>query len=434
MRSRVILRFVTTVLACVTLFAARGNAETLTFQRAIELAMARSVNVGIALADQMKARSAYREARNAYFPVVVAGSGLGASRGFPLSLEGSAPSVFNFNSQSTLLNFSQREFVRAARSEWNATTHNTEDQRSQALLDTAITYAQLNAALVRIKALQEQADQARRVQFISQQRVSEGVDSKLELTRASLNLARTRMRVAEGEAAVDVLRQHLSQLTGLSLVNVDLDPESMPAIPELNPDEDAIAKALASSAAVKVADEHAKAKAQQAKGEHRGLLPSIDFAAQYALLSRFNNYEEFYNRFERHNATVGVVIRFPFLNSVQGAHAEAADAEALRAQAEAQAARNQVSSDTLKLQRSIQQLAAARDVARLEWELAQGNLETLSAKMETGSVTLREEENARIDVSDKYATYLDTAFEYDKARLQLMSATGELRDWALSRK
>lgn len=418
------------ILVLVFLLICRADAETLTFQKAIGLAMARGVNVNLAMADQMKAHSAYREARNAYIPALVAGSGLGASRGFPLSLEGSAPSVFNLNSQSTLLNFSQREFVRAARSEWNATAHNMEDQRSQALLDTAVTYAQLSAAQARMKAIQEQAEQAQSAHYITQQRVNEGVDSKLELTRANLNLARTRMRLAEGQAAVDTLRQHLSQLTGLSASDIEIDASSMPPIPELNPDDDAVSKALANSAAVKMADEHAKGKAQQAKGEHRGLLPSIDFAAQYALLSKFNNYEEFYRRFERHNATVGLAIRFPFLNQVQRAHAEAADAEALRAQTEAQATRNQVASDTLKLQRSIEQLAAARDVAKLEWELAQGDLESVTAKLQTGTATLRDQENARVDVSDKYATYLDTSFQYDRARLQLMAATGDLQSWA----
>jgi outer membrane protein TolC len=429
-RSRFASNSLVALMLGVLLMCSRASAETLTFQKAIDLAMSRSPNVGLAMADQMKAHSAYREARNAYVPAVIAGSGLGASRGFPLSLEGAAPSVFNVNSQSTLLNFSQREFIRAARSQWNATTHNMEDQRSQALLDAAVTYAQLSAALARMKAVEEQAEQAQRAQYITQQRVNEGLDSRIELTRASLNLARTRMRLAEGQAAIDTLRQHLSQLTGIPMPAIEVDASSIPPIPEINAEDDAVAKALANSAAVKMADEHAKGKGQQAKGEHRGLLPTIDFAAQYALLSKFNNYEEFYNRFERHNATVGVVIRFPFLNQVQKAHAEAADAETMRAQAEAQATRNQVASDTLKLQRSIEQLAAARDVAKLEWELAQGDLEAVTAKLDTGTATLRDQEAARIEVNDKYATYLDTAFQYDKARLQLMGATGELRSWA----
>ena len=418
----------------VALWVSPLAAETLTFQTAVELASKRSTGVGIALADQMRAHSSYLEARNAYIPSLTAGSGLGASIGFPLSLEGSAPSLFNVNAQSTLLNFGQREFIHSAHTEWNATSRNTDDQQNQSVLDTAVTYDQLKASLAKLKVLQAQQAVAERAQYVTQQRVDEGVDSKVELTRATLNSARTRLGMAQVEGDIDVLKQHLAQLTGVPAASLEIDPESVPAVPEIDPAEDAVAKAVANSFVVKVAEEHAKSKAQQARGEHKALWPTIDFAAQYALLSRFNNYDEFYRKFERNNATIGVAIRFSFLNPVQRAHAEAADAEALRARAEADATRNQVASQALKLQTSLQQLAAAREVSRLEWELAQSDLDSVTAKLQAGSANLRDQENARIQVNEKYASYLDTSLEYDKARLQLMSATGELRDWALSAK
>jgi hypothetical protein len=34
-------------------------------------------------------------------------------------------------------------------------------------------------------------------------------------------------------------------------------------------------------------------------------------------------------------------------------------------------------------------------------------------------------------MNDKYSTYLDTSFELEKARLQLLRATGKLEGWAL---
>ncbi len=409
-------------------------AETLTFKKALELAASHGTGVGMAFADQMRARSSYFEARDAYIPALTTGSGLGASWGFPLSLEGSAPSIFNVTAQSTVFNLAQRSFIRAAQNEWSATGHNSDDQRNQTLLDAAVTYAQLDAALAKLKILRDQSEQAQRAEYITQQRVSEGVDSKIELTRASLNSARTRLRLTETQGTVDVLKQHLSQLTGLPAGDIEVDGESVPKIPDLSQDEGLVNRALANNPAVKTADEHLKSKLQQAKGEHNALYPTVDFAAQYALLAEFNNYAEFYKAFQRNNATIGVAIRFPFLNPVQRAKSQTAAAEALRAKSEAEATRNQVSSQALKLQRALPQLAAARDVSKLEWELAQGNLDVVSARMQTGATTLRDQENARIDVNDKYATYLDTSFEYDKARLQLMSMTDDLQDWALGSK
>ena len=64
-------------------------------------------------------------------------------------------------------------------------------------------------------------------------------------------------------------------------------------------------------------------------------------------------------------------IRFPLFNASQRARAQAADADALKATKQAEAARNQVSEETLRLQRSVTQMQAARDVAQLEYEIAQ---------------------------------------------------------------
>ncbi len=411
------------------------SAETLTFQRAVQLATGNSPSVGVARADQMKAHSSYTEMRRAYVPSIILGSGLGASWGFPLTLEGSAPSIFNVNAQSALINPAQRQFIKAARSALSASTATADDQREQAVLDTAVTFAQLKAAIEKLDALNHQAEVAQKAHYITQQRVEEGIDSKTELTRASLNLARVRLRVADAQGTVEILKQHLAHLTAVPPSAIAIEPDSIPAIPDATPGDDAVAKALATSSAVRAADEQAQSKALQAKGEHRAAVyPTVDFATQYARLAKYNNYEQFYKTFQADNATVGVAIRFPFLNTAQRAHAEAADAEALRARSEAQATRNLVASNTLKLQHAVAQLAAARDVAKLDWEVAQSDFDAVSAKVQAGNANLRDQENARLAVADKAAAFIDASFDYDKAKLQLMSATGELTDWALQGK
>ena len=80
------------------------------------------------------------------------------------------------------------------------------------------------------------------------------------------------------------------------------------------------------------------------------------------------------------NFTGGLNIRIPIFNSVQKAKAEEADADAMVARKQADLTRNQVGEDALKLQRSLRQLAAARDVAKLEWEVSQGELEAVTGR------------------------------------------------------
>ena len=95
-------------------------AEPLTLKHAVDLALAHSTATGISTAEVQHATAAYRETRDNYIPQLVFGSGLGKSWGFPLSLEGSAPSIFNLNIQSAILNPALRQFMKATHAEWQA--------------------------------------------------------------------------------------------------------------------------------------------------------------------------------------------------------------------------------------------------------------------------------------------------------------------------
>jgi len=116
---------------------------------------------------------------------------------------------------------------------------------------------------------------------------------------------------------------------------------------------------------------------------------------------------------------------------VQKAHAAQADADTVVARKQAELARNQVSEDALKLQRSLRQLQAARDVSKLEWQVSQGDLDSAKARIETGNANTRDVQMAELEVNDKYAAYLDAEFEMTRAELQLLRLTGELENWAV---
>ena len=182
---------------------------------------------------------------------------------------------------------------------------------------------------------------------------------------------------------------------------------------------------------MKLAEQKVEAAAARAKGEHRATLPFADLASQYAYLARFNNYDQYFLKYSSNNLAAGLNIKFPFLNPVQKAHAAQADADTIVARKQADLTRNQVSEDALKLQRSLRQLQAARDVAKLEWQVSQGDLEAVQARIQTGTANTRDVQIAELDVNDKYAAYLDAEFELTRAELQLLRLTGELENWAI---
>ncbi len=409
---------------------AGASAARLDFRQAIELAVKRSGTMAIAAADQLRARQAYMEARNQYIPQVTFGSGIAYSAGFPLSLEGSAPSVFNVNTQSLLLNAQQREFIRAAKLDWMASSTSTGDKRDQVILDTAVAYTQLDTLASQLALMEHQQQAADKQQQIVLQRVDAGVDNAMELTKAKLTVARVRMRLAELHTAADVLRSRLASLTGIPAGELETVTESVPDLP-MPAETDLVGKALENSAALKAADQQAQAKEIRARGEGKYWYPSIDLVGQYGLFSRYNHYDEFFQKFQRNNVTFGVLIRFPLLSAPLKARAEGASAEALKARKEAEGVRQQVSEETLNLQGAVRQLAAARDVAKLEYELARGQGEAMLVQVQAGAANLRQQQEAVLNENEKYNVLLDVTFQLEKAQLQLLKATGELAKWAM---
>lgn len=407
-----------------------ASAQQITFKRAIDMALKRSGTIAIGVADQVRTYENYSELRNAYLPSLTLGSGLGYQIGIPLSVAGSAPSIFNLTTQQYVLNFAQHDYIRAAKTEWKASDIDLQDRRDAVVMDTAILYSELTTVLGKLHALHEQDKAAQHGEFISTERRKEGLQSELDVKKAQLTRARVQMRLAQAEGDADLIRERLGKLIGVSAENLEVVEESIPGPPAVNQDADLAKIAAATNPSALLADARAVAAEQKARAESRMLMPTIDFSTQYAMLARFNNYDEFYRKFSRNNYSFGAEIRFPIFNWAQKAHAAAARADAAKAKRQAEEVRNQVSADTLKLQRSVRQLSAARDVAKLEYEVALATTDATQTKVQSGAATSADYEMARIDASDRYAGYLDTEFELYRAQVQLMRVTGDLQDWA----
>jgi outer membrane protein TolC len=443
LRSRTATCLLTAVLLPASLFA-----EPVPLRRVVELALTHATGAAIAAADEQHAAAGYHELRDGYIPQLSTGAGLGYSYGFPLALEGSAPSLFNINTQSALLNPALRNFVRAARVDSNVASLKSKDERNQIIQDAAQSYAELAKWEQRLTSLQETETATDKIQTAVAERVKEGVDSELDGLQARRSAARVRLRITEAQGAAAVLREHLSKLTGLPADGIQTESDALPDFPALPADASLPVHAADANPGVQAAVEHARAQYLRAQGEHKSLWPSIDFAAQYALLSKFNNFQNYYipekpcvtsigtflcptTGFQQNNATIGVSIRFPLFNAAQRMRAQAADADAAKATKQAEAARNQVSEETLRLQRSVAQMQAAHDVAELEYEIAQKTLTAAQTRIDAGTATLQDLDNARSQLSERFIALQDVSFELERSQLGLLRSTGGLEKWAL---
>ena len=76
--------------------------------------------------------------------------------------------------------------------------------------------------------------------------------------------------------------------------------------------------------------------------------------------------------------------------------------------------------------RHLRERDAAKEVARLELQLAQQDVAVLQSQLDEGKVNLREVERARVAENEKWMQYLDANFQRQQAQLDLLQAAGQL--------
>ncbi|HEY0307349.1 MAG TPA: TolC family protein [Acidobacteriaceae bacterium] len=415
------------LVACGTV-AARAQ---LSLSTVVDLALKNSPKVKLAQSDLERATATLRQAKDAYIPTLVEGNGVGYSWGFPLG----QPTLFNFTSQSLLFDASQFSYMSATRAGIQASLFSLTDARQQVEVDAALTYIQLDNDTQQLAVMTGQSSAAQRLQGIVQQRLEAGVDSKMEFTRARLTGAQVHLKQLHLETEIATLRDHLSRLTGLPADSIVTDTASIPPVPTFSMfDTDA------PPAAVQAAFANAKSKKLQARGDRRQVyLPQIAFVAQYARFATFNNYEKYYNGFQSNNEAIGVQITWPLFDRVRSTKADISAADAAHAQHEAEIARDTASEGNFKLRRNLAELAARQDVASLDRELAQQQLDIITVQLNEGSgnpnapqITPRDEQNARIAAGQKSLEVLGADYQLHQAQLELLRATGGIEQWIRS--
>lgn len=405
-----------------------GAAEPLTLKQAISRALENSPDLRVSLAQQEKAHQAYLEARAQFIPNVVVGSGLAATRGFPLSIEGAAPSLFQVNSTALLLNQPQKHAIAESRQMWRAAESGAAARREEIVWKTAAAYLELNKAQRSLEFARREVESAARIEQAVADRVREGREIPLELSRARLAVARHRQRVAALEGQAAVLQTMLLGLTGIPATqSIETVDGSAPALDIPASADAAVERALEAHQELKRLAQEVAARESRVRSERAQRWPQFDLVAQYAVLSRFNNYDRFFRDFERHNAQLGLSLRFTIFDGRRiETRVAQTEAELMQVRAALAAARNDIALAVSRLFRQVQQYEAAREVARLELEVARESLTIALARFEEGRISGQELERARSEESARWIGYLDANFDRERARLDLLRQTGNL--------
>ena len=406
---------------------------------AVTLALNSNPRVFGAKADVDKALAQRSQAHDAYVPSITAGAGIGQSYGYSPQ----PPTLFTVSGGSLVYNSAQFAYIRSANAAIVSARLALEDTREAVAQDTALAFVALDHDQQREQVVRQQAGYADALVTIVQKRVDAGQDSPIDLTQAKLTAAQLRLATlhAQDETAVD--RDHLAHLIGLPPASLTTD-SVFPANPvplDTTTDNDVHGYA---NAAVASAFAGAEARRQQAQGES-----TFRFRPQLNLVAQYNRYATFTDSFaalQKLNGTIkadegvfGVQIILPVFDRNRAAKARETAADAARAFHDAQSAQLDAVDGQSRLRHSIAELQAQAEVATLQQQLAQEQLDILKVQIQAGNgnpdapqMTPKDEQKARISERDKYLGVIDATFQLRQAEIQLLRQTGQLETWLKS--
>jgi outer membrane protein TolC len=407
---------------------AAAETHTLTLRAAASTAMNQSAEVLLARLDQQKAAIRVVAAKDAFIPKVYAGSGAAYSYGFPMSVEGSSPSVVQAKAVSSIFNRQKSYEIAAAREDQRGAAFGASHAGLQAVLSAVEVFLDVER-LNRLYAMaQRQVDSTKAVAELMSQRVAEGRELPLDLKKAQLEAEKAGQQLEALSDARDYAEASLAMILGFAAgdrVHPAIEDRTAPALPVSS--EEAVTSAFADSAELARLQSSLVARGLDAKAGRAARLPSVDLVAQYGLLAKFNNYEDFFRSFQRHNAQLGVSLQIPlFLGNSAKASADAADTEAARLRVQLNSARSQIQTETERLFRTVATADKSRRVARLDLDVAREEVSIRLAMMEEGKAALQDVERARLAESTKWQSYYDAQHRLELAQYQLLGKTGGL--------
>ncbi len=414
---------------------AAGTAQ-ISLTTAVNLAEKNSPNVRAAVADAQRAAALLSQAKDAYIPNFVLGVSPGYAYGFPLGY----PSFFNANAASLVYSWSQPDYLRAGHAGVKSAALALKNAQEQVALDVALDYIQLDHDLAEVAALDEEKGYAESLVQIEGDRTRAGVDPHVSELQAELTAAQVDQKRIHLENDADDMRQKIAHLTGLPAEGLTTKSGSVPAIDEAQFGDGSDAQAVENNPGVAAAYANAKAKFYTAFGDDKqSYRPTAAFGAQYALFEKTPGYTEYYRNFQYNNVELGVQVTFPLFDASRKAKARQSEAEAVRAQADADQSRDVLSEETQAMRHALRELAAQQKVNRLQSELAREQLQTIETQFTSGTgsptaapVTPKEQQQAHIEERERYEDMLDANFSLEKVQLNLLRATGGLDAWLKS--
>ena len=404
-----------------------AEVHVVSLRDAIDLALKQNPDIVLSRIDEKKAGLFVRIAKDPFVPKIVAGSGLAYSTGYPMSIEGSAPSILQAKMLMSIYNPVQRNLVAQAKENVRTAIIDSGAKREDVAYRTAAMFLDVLRTGQDRAMARRQVDSYIKVAETVRLRVQEGRQLEIDAEIADFNIARARQRADALDMDTEYGEASLALVLGFGPndrarpVDEDLPNTRGPAT-----EDDAVESALANSKEVQRLVSQMQAKGFELRSYKSARQPIFDLVAQYGLLARYS-YEDFFGRFQRNNGQLGLSIQVPVLTgSASGAQAYRAEAEIAQMRLQVQSTRDRVTVDARKGFQDVKRAQTALEMARTDLDLTRKQITIVLAQMQEGRASLRQVEDLRALETEKWIAFYDSQNVLEKTRLALLRQTGSI--------
>jgi outer membrane protein len=417
----------TILLLFVTACFVRAEVRTMTLRETVALALQQNPDLVIARYDAAKAKYAIQIARDPFVPKLFGGSGAAWTTGYPASINGQPPSIFEAQTQMAIFNRQQSYRVAEARESARGADIDTSRQQDEVAFRAASLWLDAQQSAEAAEIARRQLDSLRRVRNGVQARMQEGQAIPLDAKKAALDLARAEQRAESLGSDQDTAEASLAVVLGFTADDrVRAAREDRVTAEPPASEQTSIEDAIANSKDLKLLESRIQSKNLELRGYKSARYPTVDLVAQYNLLARYN-FQDFFPQFQRNNGQLGVSITIPLLvgSAPRGSQLQA-EADLAKLQAQVNQTRGQIALTTRKDYQQVRKAESARNVARLDLDYTREQLSVLLARHDEGRATLDEVEQARIQENEKWIAYYEAQHNLERIKLNLLRQTGTL--------
>lgn len=437
MKNRILPALLVLALTTPALAAAQTSQEPLrlTLADAIRRALDEGTAVRLATSRITGAEARAQEARSALQPQLSAGSQL-ANESINLATFGFTPPPgepnvtppfnvvdFHLTAAMNIIDLAARRRYEAAR----AGVHVSEEERRRTENEVAAAVASLYVAVgrsaARIDEIRANVELFQRLRQLAVDQKNAGLGTRLDTTRADVQLARQQQSLLVSTNRRDVARLALLRAIGADLgedvVLADDWSQQAAPVPDLAA---ALTTARQSRPELALIEQRLRVAALEIEAARAEKLPTV--AAQAQAVESGNRVQDL-----EWSRTIGAVVSVPILTGRRiEARVAAARSQQEDLRVQQRDVERQVEQEVRQALLNWQSASSRVELADRSLQLAQDELELASDRFKAGVASSIEVDNAQTSLAAARDLRIDALADEAQARFDLARATGEIRD------